>query len=97
MASILIENMDEALHGRLQASAAAHSRSIAEEARELLREAVWRQGPLEHLVELATRLFGSEHGFDLDIPPRNAAPAHTPPDYDSPDFDEPDDPSPAAR
>src|SRR5437868_8353745 len=43
MASVLIRNVDETLHARLKAQAAAHRRSLEEEARELLRAAVARQ------------------------------------------------------
>jgi plasmid stability protein len=92
VASVLIRNVDEALHARLKASAAAHRRSLEEEARELLRAAVARQtAPArENLVSLAQRLFGREHGADLSIPPRGVAPASAPPDFSGPDFSGPD-------
>lgn len=87
MASVLIRNVDEALHSRLKASAASHRRSLEEEVRELLRAAVARQGtsPRENLVDIARRLFGREHGVDLGIPSRGSAPASTPPDLSGPD------------
>lgn len=87
MASVLIRNVDEALHRRLKASAASHRRSLEEEARELLRAAVARQetSPRENLVDIAQRLFGHEHGADLDLPPRGSAPERTPPDFSGPD------------
>ena len=88
----MIEDADEALHRRLQASADAHCRSVGDEARELLREAVARQSEPEHLVDLARRLFGPEHGFDLDIPPRSGDLGRPPPD-----FDETDDPADTPR
>lgn len=83
MGSVLIRNVDATLHARLKARAAAHHRSLEEEARELLRAAVARQEkpPRENLVALARRLFGPEHGADLDIPPRGAAPGKAPPDF----------------
>jgi plasmid stability protein len=89
MASVLIRHVDEALHLRLKASAAAHHRSLEEEARELLRSAVARQEalPRENLVTLAQRLFGSAGGIDLDIPPRGTAPESSPPDFSDPDHD----------
>ena len=43
MASLLIRHVDDALHARLKERAAAHHRSLEEEARELLRTAVARQ------------------------------------------------------
>jgi plasmid stability protein len=83
MASVLIRHVDDALHARLKASAAAHRRSLEEEARELLRAAVARQDapPWENLVSLAHRLFGPDGGFDLDIPQRETAPESAPPDF----------------
>jgi hypothetical protein len=37
--------------------------------------------PREHLVDIARRLFGPEHGIKLDIPPRGAAPERPAPDF----------------
>lgn len=87
MASVLIRNVDEALHRRLKASAASHRRSLEEEARELLRTAVARQEtfPRENLVDIAQRLFGRKHGAGLDFPLRGSAPESTPPDFSGPD------------
>jgi len=95
MASLLIRNVDDALHARLKEAAARHRRSLEEEARELLRTAVARQekeAPGETLVELARRLFGPEHGADLDIPPRGSAPSRPPPDFSGPEWDHLDEP-----
>ena len=91
MASVPIRHVDEALHTRLKASAAAHRRSLEEEARELLRAAVARQEvpPRDNLVTLARRLFGPAGGADLDIPPRGAAPASSPPEFSGPEHDLP--------
>lgn len=89
MASLLIRNVDDALHARLKAAAARHRRSLEEEARELLRVAVARrdEAPQEHIVDLAHRLFGPENGVDLDIPPRGGAASRLPPDFSDPGFD----------
>jgi plasmid stability protein len=91
MPSVLIRNVDDALHTRLKASAAAHRRSLEEEARELLRAAVARhEAPRrENLVSLARRLFGPEHGADLDIPARGSVPEREPPDFSGPEYDPP--------
>lgn len=87
MASLLIRNVDDALHARLKARAAAHRRSLEEEARELLRVAVARQDapPRENLADLARRLFGATHGTELDLPSRGSAPGRPPPDFSGPD------------
>jgi plasmid stability protein len=89
VASLLIRDVDTVLHTRLKASAAVHQRSLEEEVRELLRTAVARQhAPArENLVALAKRLFGPEHGADLAIPPRGAAPGRVPPDFSDVDGD----------
>ena len=89
MASLLIRNVDPALHARLKQSAAAHRRSLEEEARELLRAAVARQDPPfkpeATLADLALALFGPEHGVELEIPPRDADQDRPPPDFSEPD------------
>lgn len=84
----MVEDADEALHLRLQASAAAHSRSVGDEARKLLREVVAQRREPEHLVDWALCLFGPEHGFDLDITPRGSGPFRPPPNFDDPDDEE---------
>jgi plasmid stability protein len=83
MASLLIRNVDPALHARLKARAAAHHRSLEDEARSLLRTGLARQEretQAEDLVALATRLFGPENGVDLALPPRDAQ-DRPPPDF----------------
>ena len=89
MPSVLIRNVDDMLHARLKASAAAHRRSLEEEARELLRAAIARQEApqRETLTALARRLFGAEHGADLDLPSRGSAQERDPPDFSGPDHD----------
>jgi antitoxin FitA len=91
MTSILIRNVDETLHARLKARAVAHRRSLEDEIKELLRGAVARQeAPArENLATLALRLFGPEHGADLDIPPRGSAPRSNPPDFSAREYDLP--------
>jgi plasmid stability protein len=78
--SLLIRNIDKTLHARLKERAATHRRSPEEEARELLRWAVALQPRDENIVDVARRLFGPKHGFDLVIPPRGSAPERLPPD-----------------
>ena len=94
MASVRFGNVDTVLHTRLKASAAAHRRSLEEEARELRRAAVARQEtPLrENLGALARRLFGPEHGADLDLPPRDNTMGRSPPDFSGPEYDPPERP-----
>ena len=48
--------------------AAEHGRSMEEEARCILRDALERERPL-NLADLALELFGPKHGIDLELPP----------------------------
>ena len=93
MTSLLIRNVDDALHGRLKEAAARHHRSLEEEVRELLRTSVARQDEPrneESLTDIARRLFGPEHGVELDIPPRDATQDRPPLDFSGPEWDVPD-------
>jgi antitoxin FitA len=86
MASLLIRNVDAMLHARLKARAAAHHRSLEEEARTLLRTGLALQeaapGPAT-LLALATRLFGPAHGIDLETPNRDCGIDRPPPDFEA--------------
>jgi plasmid stability protein len=84
MASLLIRNVDTALHVRLKARAAAHHRSLEEEVRELLRAGLARSDSAPDrigLPALASRLFGPTDGIDLDLPTRDPALNRPPPDF----------------
>ena len=84
MATLLIRNVDPALHARLKARAAAHHRSLEEEARTLLRTGLARSEPpanQEDLVSLASRLFGPANGVELELPPRDPVQDRPPPDF----------------
>lgn len=89
MPSLLIRNVDPALHANLKASAAEHRRSLEEEARELLRRALARQDAQsdENIVDIARRLFGPEHGFELVIPRRGSEVGRPVPDFSGPEYD----------
>ena len=90
MPSLLIRNIDQALRDQLKARARANHRSLEREARETLRAAIARDasqpGP-ESLMQIARRLFGPEHGVDLDLPPRDADIARLPVDFTAADND----------
>jgi plasmid stability protein len=86
MASLLIRNVDTALHARLKARAAAHHRSFEEEARVLLRTGLAHPDAIAHrpsLLALANRLFGAAHGVDLPLPSRDPAQDRSPPGFAS--------------
>jgi len=90
MASLLVRDIDDALHARLKARARLNHRSLEAEARETLRAALAQiasQSAEENPAMIATRLFGRENGFDLDVEPRAAVTSRPPPDFTSSDFD----------
>ena len=72
MASITIRNLDDELKAQLRVRAAQHGRSMEQEVRVLLQQALSAQrAPRQpHLVELARALFGPQNGVDLALPPR---------------------------
>ncbi len=87
--SLLIRNVDAALHERLKARARANRRSMSEEAREMLRSAIAggvANGNRETLLDIADRIFGPD-GVDLDLPPRRADLERPPVDFGGPDDD----------
>ncbi len=80
MASITIRNLDDEVKRRLRVCAAEHHRSMEEEARLILREAVDRGRNTRNLAEIACSHFGPENGVDLELPLRE--PGREPPSFD---------------
>lgn len=74
MASITIRNCDEHLKRRLRIQAEEHGRSMEEEAREVLRQAVAKRGAPANLGATIHRRFAALGGVDLDLPPREPMP-----------------------
>ena len=80
MASITIRNLDDEVKTRLRVRAASRGRSMEEEARSIIREAVERENDS---IDLATTLrdrFEPLGGVELEIPQR--APMPEPPRFD---------------
>ena len=80
MASITIRNLDDEVKTRLRVRAASRGRSMEEEARSIIREAVERES---NSLDLATTLrdrFEPLGGVELEIPQR--APMPEPPRFD---------------
>ena len=69
MASITIRNLDEDLKRRLRGRAAAHGRSMEEEAREILTQALRKNTPPRNLAA-AIRARIAPLGVDLFLPTR---------------------------
>ena len=67
MASLSIRKLEEETLSRLRIRAAKHGVSMEEEVRRILNNAV--SAP-DHPGDLAIRIFGPEHGVDLQLPER---------------------------
>ena len=80
MASITVRNLDDDVKTRLRVRAAEHNRSMEEEVRIILRDAVTsgRAGP-RNLVAFTRQCFASVGGVELELPPRG--PMREPPDF----------------
>lgn len=73
MASMTIRNLDESLKRRLRMQAAAHGRSMEEEARDILRSALSTDAsPTGNLAEAIRARFAPLGGVDLSAAPREA-------------------------
>ncbi len=79
MASITIRNLEDGLKTRLRVRAAEHGRSMEEEARCILREALDHDRP-RNMADLALELFGPRNGIELELPERT--PLREPPKFD---------------
>jgi len=71
MASITIRNLDDSLKGALRSRAAAHGRSMEEEARQLLKQALLRDRSAKGLGTAIANLFKESDGVELDLPMRS--------------------------
>lgn len=81
MASITVRNLDDEVKTRLRVRAAANGRSMEEEARLVLAEAVNRKlAPVEGLGTAIHDLFKSLGGVELKLPPRK--PMRDPPRFE---------------
>lgn len=80
MATLTIRKLDPDVKNRLRVRAAQHGHSMEEEARRILTEACEAERKTESLVDVARRLFGSEHGVELELPVRE--PGREPPSFD---------------
>lgn len=71
MASITIRKLDDGLKQRLRVRAAEHGRSMEEEAREILRDAVFSGPPPRDLAATIRKRVAPLGGVDLEIPERS--------------------------
>ena len=80
MASITIRNLDDEVKTRLRVRAAGNGRSMEEEVRLILRDAVGRKPSSRNLTSIIRSHFGPSNGVDLELPPRE--PAREPPSFE---------------
>jgi len=81
MANLTIRNLDNSVKARLRVQAAQHGRSMEEEARTILAEALPETpSRTEGLGTAIRRRFAPFGGMELEIPPRDEMPE--PPSFD---------------
>ena len=80
MVSITVRDIDDDVKTRLRVRAAANSRSMEEEARSILRDAVGRKPAPRNLASIIRAHFGPSNGADLELPPRESG--REPPSFD---------------
>ena len=78
MASITIRNLDDDVKTRLRIRAAEHDRSMEEEVRVILREAVSGKAIPQDLAKFTRECFSPLGGIELELPPRG--PMREPPE-----------------
>jgi len=84
MGTLTVRNFDDDLKAELRVQAAERGRSMEEDVRRLLREAVESRrlkprSPYKNLAEAIRARFEPLGGVDLDLPPRT--PMREPPDF----------------
>ena len=86
MATMTIRNLDDELKARLRIRAAQHGKSMEEEARSILRDAL-KSEPLsgKELVQRIREMVEPYGGIELELPPRE--PMREPLDFSGPEFD----------
>lgn len=80
MATLTIRRLDPVVKERLRVRAAQHGHSMEEEVRRILSESCGQASRAESLADIATRLFGEDHGVELALPTREMG--REPPSFD---------------
>ena len=80
MASITIRNLDNEVKTRLRVRASANGRSMEEEVRLILRDAVGHKPSSNNLANIIRAHFGPSNGVDLELPLRHVF--REPPTFD---------------
>jgi plasmid stability protein len=84
MAMLTIRKLSDVVKGKLRVRAAENGRSMEEEARRIIEDAV---GPEDKvgLAEAIHRIFAPLGGVDLELPP--GQPVQEPPDFSGPEYE----------
>jgi plasmid stability protein len=87
MATLVIRNVEDAVHARLKALAASHGRSMEEEARMILhdRQAASPLPAQQGFGQAIRAIFEPLGGLELPETPRD--PPRDPPDFSGPNWD----------
>ena len=80
MASITIRKVDDDVKTRLRVRAAGNGRSMEEEPRLILGDAVGAEAETGDIVSIIRSYFGPTNGVDLELPPRDGT--REPPSFD---------------
>ena len=80
MATLTIRKLDPAVKEWLRVRAAQRGHSMEEEARRILSEGCGAAPRPDNLADIALRLFGEEHGVELELPTRRVG--REPPSFD---------------
>lgn len=72
MATITVRDLDGDVKTRLRVRAAANGRSVEEEARSILCDAVGGEPAPQNLASIIRTHFGPSNGVDLELPPRES-------------------------
>ena len=80
MASITIRNLNDEVKTRLRVRAAGNGRSMEEEARLILGDAVGDEPETSDVASIIRSYFGPTNGVDLELPARGAS--REPPSFD---------------
>ncbi len=82
MASITIRNLDDGLKARLRVRAATHNRSMEDEARDILRNALSAEAVVSPTLGSAIHALFAPLG-GLDLPASEREPMREPPRFDA--------------
>jgi len=80
MSTLTIRNIDDATKDKLRQVAASHGRSMEEEVRTILRNALAQSTPTEGLGSRIHARFAALGGYELELPARTELPRGVDPD-----------------